>query len=145
MFNANLRNKKNIDLFFPDPWSFTQKAYPKKYNNYLQLPRYYALNYPNTKLSKFLFFTFLFFKELFFSKSFLYLIQNSFHFLNIFISSKYKSFNYYFFLDLISLEILKNNLERKKSEITIIGLNSFAHYQHNFWDNEKFEKYYFKI
>lgn len=143
LFNANLRNKKNIDLFFPDPWSFTQKAYPKKYNNYLQLPRYYALNYPNTKLSKFLFFTFLFFKELFFSKSFLYLIQNSFHFLNIFISSKYKSFNYYFFLDLISLEILKNNLERKKSEITIIGLNSFAHYQHNFWDNEKFEKYYF--
>ena len=38
LFNANLRNKKNIDLFFPDPWSFTQKAYPKKYNNYLQLP-----------------------------------------------------------------------------------------------------------
>ena len=44
---------------------FYTKAYPKKYNNYLQLPRYYALNYPNTKLSKFLFFTFFFLKNYF--------------------------------------------------------------------------------
>ena len=42
-----------------------KKAYPKKYNNYLQLPRYYALNYPNTKLSKFLFLLFCFLKNYF--------------------------------------------------------------------------------
>ena len=41
------------------------------------------------------------------------------------------------------MEILKNNLEKKKSEITIIGLNSFAHYQHNFGITKNLKKYYF--
>ena len=38
--------------------------------------------------------------------------------------------------------ILKNNL-KKKSDLVIIGINSFAHYQHNYWNNKQYEKVYF--
>ncbi len=143
LFNSNLRDSKNIDVFFPDPWSFTQKAYPNKFNNFLKLPRYYALNYPNINIFKFIFYTFLFFKELLINKSLFYFIKKFKIFLNIYVSSGYKSFNYYFFLDLISLEIVKNNIIKNKSNILIIALNSFAHYQHNYWDDKKNEKFYF--
>ena len=43
----------------------------------------------------------------------------------------------------MSLHVLKKELTIKKSDITIIALNSFAHYQHNFWDERKNEYFYF--
>ena len=44
---------------------------------------------------------------------------------------------------MISLLILKKNLKEKKSDLAIIALNSFAHYQHNYWDTKKYEYVYF--
>ena len=143
LFNSNLKSKKNIDLYFPDPWSFTQKAHPKKYKNFLELPRYYAINYPDIKLTRFVYYLFLFFKDVIFSKTFFYIIKNIHKFIFIFCRVGTKSFNLYFFLDLISLDIVLNHLKNKNSDFSIIALNSFAHYQHNFWDNKKYEKYYF--
>jgi hypothetical protein len=143
LFNSNLRKKKNIDLFFPDPWSFTQKVYPQEFNDYLYLPKYYATNYPNIKLSKIIYFSYKFLKKVIFSKSFFYILKNFFSFIKIFSFAGLKSFNLYFFLDLISLEILCKNIEKKKSDFLIVALNSFAHYQHNFWDDDKFEFIYF--
>ena len=143
LFNSNLRNKKNIDLFFPDPWSFTQKAYPNEFNNYLNLPKYYATNYPNIKLGKLLYFAYKFFKKVFLSKSIFYILKNFFDFMKIFYLAGFKSFNLYFFLDLISLEILCKEIKKKKSDFFLVSLNSFAHYQHNFWDNDKYEIIYF--
>ena len=143
LFNSNLRKKKNIDLFFPDPWSFTQKVYPQEFNDYLYLPKYYATNYPNIKLSKIIYFSYKFLKKVIFSKSFFYILKNFFSFIKIFSLAGLKSFNLYFFLDLISLEILCKNIEKKKSDFLIVALNSFAHYQHNFWDDDRFEFIYF--
>ncbi len=142
-FNATLRIKKNIDLFFPDPWSFKEEAFPTNYNTYLKLPRYYAQNYPDNNKIKTLYFGIIFLKNIIFSKCFFYFLNNFFNFLKIFFISGLKSFNLYFFLDLVSLLILQNNLNKKKSDFTIIALNSFAHYQHNFWNEKKYEKIYF--
>jgi len=143
LFNSNLRSKHNIDLFYPDPWSYTQHAYPEKINNFLKLPRYYALNYPNINIFKFILYSFLFFKTLLISRSSIFFLKNIKNFVYIFIKSKFKSFSLYFFLDLISLEIVYNKLKQNKSEVTIIALNSFAHYQHNYWDEKKSHKFYF--
>ncbi len=143
IFNSNLRKKKNIDLFFPDPWSFTQKAYPQEFNDYLDLPKYYATNYPNIRLNKVLYLSYKFLKKVILSKSLFYILKNFFSFIKIFYIAGFKSFNLYFFLDLISLEILCKNIKKKKSDFLIVSLNSFAHYQHNFWDNGKYEIIYF--
>ena len=143
LFNSNLKSKKNIDLYFPDPWSFTQEVYPEKYKNFLKLPRYYAISYPNIKLKKFIYYLILFFKDVFFSKTFFYILKNIHKIIFILLKAGIKSFNLYFLLDLISLDIIFNHLKNKKSNFSIIAVNSFAHYQHNYWNNEKYEKYYF--
>ena len=143
IFNSNLKLKKNIDLYFPDPWSLTQEVYPKKYKNFLKLPRYYAINYPDIQLEKFIYYLILFFKDVFFSKTFFYILKNAHNIISIFLKVGFKSFNLYFFLDLISLDIVFNHLKNKKSNFSIIAINSIAHYQHNYWNNEKYEKYYF--
>jgi len=143
LFNSNLRSKKNIDLFFPDPWSFSQEAYPREINSYLKLPRYYAKNYPNVNKIKLIFFGIIFIKKIFFSNILFYLIRNFFILFYIFFKVGLKSYNLYFFLDLISLHIVKNRLKYKKSDTAIIALNCFAHYQHNFWDEKDSEFFYF--
>ena len=142
-FNSNIRSKKKIDLFFPDPWSFTQKTYPSSFNQYLKLPRYYALSYPSSKKFKLIKYALLFFKKLVFSNNFWYLFKNSFIITYFFIKSNFKSFNLYFFLDLASLLIVKKNLIHKRSDFVIVAINCFAHYQHNFWDSKKYEYIYF--
>ena len=43
--NASLRNEDGCNYFFPDPWTFTERAYPQELNNLLDFPRYYAKNY----------------------------------------------------------------------------------------------------
>ena len=143
LFNSILKSKKNINIFFPDPWSYTQNSHPKHFDNYLKLPRYYAKNYPNIKILNILKNIIIFFLKIIFSKNIFYILKNIHIFLKIFFKYNIKSFNLYFFLDLLSLEIINNQLNKKKTDLAIIGLNSFAHYQHNYWDQNKFEAVYF--
>ena len=142
-FNSSLKIKKNINFFFPDPWSFNEIAYPDNLNSYLRLPRYYAQNYPKINKLKTIYFAIIFLIKIFLSKNFFYLIKNIFPLINIFLISGLKSFNLYFFLDLMSLLVIQNKLKTNKSDFALISLNSFAHYQHNYWNDKKFEKVYF--
>ena len=142
-FNSTLNNKKNIDLFFPDPWSFNEKAFPDYFNSFLKLPRYYAKNYPDVNKFKIIFYGWIFFYKIIFSRLFFDIIKILPGLIKNFLNSKLKSFNFYFFLDLISLLILQKNIKKNKSELLIVALNSFAHYQHNYWDNNKYEYTYF--
>jgi hypothetical protein len=143
VFNSTLRKNKNINLFFPDPWNFGEEAFPKNLNAYLKLPRYYAQNYPQVKKFKIFKLTIIFLINYIFSRNVIYLLKKIFSLSKVFFLYNFKSFNLYFFLDLISLTILKSNLKKKKSDFVIIGINSFAHYQHNYWDEKNYEKVYF--
>lgn len=143
LFNSKYRNNKNINFYYPDPWNYTESAFPRHLNSYLMLPRYYAMNYPNISILKILFYGARFFRKIFFSKTIFYLLKNFLSFCRIFKKAKLKSFNLYFFLDLLSLSIIKEKLLNKELSFLIIALNSFAHYQHNYWDNKKNEFFYF--
>jgi hypothetical protein len=143
LFNSILRNKKNIDLFYPDPWSFTQKSHPNKLNSFLLLPRYYAKNYPNINLFLILFYGFRFLTGIFFSIIFFYFIKKFFLIIYVLFKTNFKIFNLYFLLDIFSLLFVSNQLKKKKSDLSIVALNSFAHYQHNHWDEKKYEYFYF--
>jgi hypothetical protein len=143
LFNSNLRTTQNIDLFYPDPWSYTQNAYPRNLNSFLSLPKYYAKNYTNLNIIKVLIKSLNLFKYFFLPSIISYLLKNFLNLFIIFFKSGLKSFNLYFFFDLLSLLIIKQKLNRNTSDLTIINLNSFAHYQHNYWNIKKFEKIYF--
>ena len=113
VFNSTLRKNKNINLFFPDPWNFGEEAFPKNLNAYLKLPRYYAQNYPQVKKFKIFKLTIIFLINYIFSRNVIYLLKKIFSLSKVFFLYNFKSFNLYFFLDLISLTILKSNLKKK--------------------------------
>ena len=45
VMNGNRRNAENCRIFIPDPWTFSESAYPAKYQGLIALPRYLAKNY----------------------------------------------------------------------------------------------------
>ena len=53
--NTYFKNNKNIKIFFPDPWNKQVKVKPVSLMNAYRLPRSYAENYTDFKISKNLF------------------------------------------------------------------------------------------
>ncbi len=43
------KHPDRVDFFFPDPWTFSEPAFPEELNQFLALPRYYAKNYLDLK------------------------------------------------------------------------------------------------
>jgi len=43
--NASRGTGENCTFFFPDPWTFSESAYPAELNDLLAFPRYYSKNY----------------------------------------------------------------------------------------------------
>ncbi len=140
--NSQLRDKKNIKLFFPDPWNFTSKIKPKKLENVFLLPNYYAKNYTNINIFRFIYYFFKFLKVLCLNK-FVYLnfLKNFLIYLKIFLFN-FSGLNYKLFVlfDILSLNIIRFYQKKIKPDISFIFLNSIAHFQHNNWD----EKYNYK-
>ena len=137
--NSQLRNNKNIKLFFPDPWNFTSKIKPKELQDLFLLPNYYAKNYTNINIFIFINYFFKFLKILISNKFFyLNILKNFFFYFKIFFLNT-TGFNYKLFalFDIFSLNIIKLYDKKLNPEISFIFLNSIAHFQHNNWNEKK--------
>ena len=65
-------------------------------------------------------------------------------FIKFFFSSNSKNFIMFIIFDIISVILLKN-LNKKRTDFSIIFLNSIAHFQHNNWDERKSFKSFFLL
>jgi hypothetical protein len=45
VMNGDRRNAENCKIFIPDPWTFSESAYPDRFQGLIALPRYLAKNY----------------------------------------------------------------------------------------------------
>jgi len=50
--NARRGRAEQCRFFLPDPWTFSEQAYPPELNGLLALPRYYATNYLDTRVAE---------------------------------------------------------------------------------------------
>jgi len=143
--NSQLRDNKNINIFFPDPWNFTSKIKPQDLENLFLLPNYYAKNYTDIKVSNFTKYTIYLIKIVLKSSIVLkHIFFNFFFYLkNIFFSKIPLNFKLFIIFDIICLLILLNLEKKNRSDCVFIFLNSIAHFQHNYWDDKKNYKNYF--
>ena len=143
--NSQLRDNKNIKVFFPDPWNFTSKIKPENLKNLFLLPNYYAKNYTNIRIFDFIKYAVYLIKIIFTSSLVLkHFLTNFFFYLkNIFFIKIPLNFKFFTIFDIISLLILLNLEKKNRSDCVFIFLNSIAHFQHNYWDDEKNYKNYF--
>ena len=140
--NSLYKPNKNLKLYFPDPWNHKAVAHPKSLNYFLNLAKYYGANY--TDFYNFQFITILSktIRKLFFSKILLYFLSNFIFFTKILFNHKLRNYILFFIFDLISFLKFENLIKKNNSKFCMIFLNSFAHFQHNNW-NDKNDKIFF--
>ena len=145
--NSQLRNNKNINYFFPDPWNFTSQVKPKNLKNFFLLPNYYAKNYTKINILKFTALSLRLIFFLSFNKLFYFnILKNFYRYLKIFsVNVSAINFKLFLMLDIFSLISLRKLEAKNKSDALFVFLNSIAHFQHNNWDEKKNYKIFFSL
>ena len=134
--NASRGTAANCEFFFPDPWSFSEIAYPPELNNLLAFPRYYSKNYGDLDKIKAL-------RELF--KLILFcasprimqaLLPIAPKIIRHVIKNGMPEYLLFVLFDLVNATIFANYYKRTKPDFAVLFLNSLAHLQHHKWTIE---------
>lgn len=135
--NASRRGSKNVKLFFPDPWVYSEKAFPKNFNKILEPIKVSIKSRGNINILKKITFSCSVFYE--FTKylgilEVIKLVTKTF-----FDFIKYNK-NYVFFCnwEYLCLKVLINIIKNKKNFISLYFINSLAHVQHHYWREKKY-------
>jgi len=135
--NASRGSAKNCEFFFPDPWTFSELAYPPELNNLLMFPRYYSKNYGDLDTAKSL-------RELAKLVWFCLNPRIAVELLPLapsLISSVIKNglHEYLLFVlfDLVNAKLFAHYYKRTKPDFAILFMNSLAHLQHHKWTSKE--------
>lgn len=133
VMNGARRNAEKTAFFLPDPWTFSESAYPNELNSLLDLPRYISKNYQSLnkfaligkglKLLKFIFSSGVAFSII---KETLALVKHIIH-------HGKKHFVFISYFDYISTLLFAEYKKRYQPQCSILFLNSLAHLQHHHW------------
>ena len=135
--NASRRGAKNVKLFFPDPWVYSEKAFPKNLNKILEPIRVSIKNRGTINIRKKITYSCLVFYE--FAKYLGILEVIKFVTKTLFDFIKHKK-NYIFFCnwEYLCLKVLIKIIKNKKNFISLYFINSLAHVQHHYWKEKKY-------
>jgi hypothetical protein len=129
------RGKANHCLFFlPDPWTFSERAYPEDLNKLLDFPRYYARNYLDKNIVQTVkhlisLMAFIFTKPVLMLKLLTVLPIT----INSLLKFGLKSYVLFSLFDLVSTYTFLHYKKKYNPEFSLLFLNSVAHAQHNIW------------
>ena len=137
--NASRNNSRNVKLFFPDPWVFSEKAFPNNFNKILNPIKKVIKNRGSDNLLQK---TKAFFKIISVINEYISFYTVIGSVINSLIDYiKYKK-NYVFFChwEYLCFKVLLKIIKNKENFISIYFINSLAHVQHHYWENKKYNK-----
>lgn len=133
VMNGSRRGAVNCQAFIPDPWTFSEDAYPTAYQNLIELPRYVAKNY-------------LDFSKLKAAQAGGKLVRrlalatrrrDFVDAVKIFLRGLYRfgpsNLVFIAFFEYLSAMAFIHAVEREKPHVAIVFLNILAHVQHHYW------------
>jgi hypothetical protein len=132
--NATRGNAKNCKFFLPDPWTFTEMAYPEKINDLLALPRYYSKNYLDVSKHEFVKNTLKLAKYVFGSGALWKIIRNLPLISRGILRNGINNAMLFSLFDLFSATLFLQQRRRAPTQFSLIFLNSIAHLQHHRWE-----------
>lgn len=133
VMNGARHNTLQVKFFLPDPWTYSEAAFPNSLNNLLDLPRYAAKNYRKLKFGK-LFTGFL--KLLYFVLTSNRLTKIAVHTLRLardLLRFGKKHFVYISWFDYLSTILFSKYKKKYNPKCSILFLNSLAHIEHHHW------------
>ena len=137
--NAARRGSNNVKLFFPDPWVYSEKAYPKDLNKILEPIKKTIKNRGNDSIFKKIISIISIISILIKYLGFFSVIKSISQTLYDFFKLKK---NYVFFCnwEYLCLKVLIKIIKGKENFISIYFINSLAHVQHHYWSQKKYSK-----
>ena len=135
--NASRRGSKNVKLFFPDPWVYSEKAYPKDFNKILEPIKKTIKNRGNINIiEKIIFGYFIIFELIRYLgvfEVFKSIIKTFFDFIKF-----NKNFVFFCNWEYLCLKVFIKFIKNKENFISLYFINSLAHVQHHFWYKKKY-------
>lgn len=133
LMNAERRNSPHNHFFLPDPWTFSEKAYPPSLNRFLALPRYLAKNYLGLNLLKVMAKGCQFLQGVWSYR----LLKPTLKALPSLLKAKWrfgkKHCTFIAFFDYLSGLALLDFKKRTQPQVTFAFFNALAHAQHHYW------------
>ena len=134
--NASRGNAKNCTFFFPDPWTFSEAAYPSELNNLLAFPRYYSKNYGDLDRKKSLQ---TFCQLIWFClnpRIAIELLPLAPRILGSVIKNGMHEYLLFVLFDLVNAKLFAHYYKRTKPDFSLLFMNSLAHLQHHKWTSK---------
>jgi hypothetical protein len=138
--NATREGAEQCRFFLPDPWTFSEPAYPEELNGLLALPRYYSRNYLDVSKRDFLANTMRLAKFLLGSGAMLKLLKQVPLVLRGVFGSGVNNVLLFSLFDLFSAVLFVKYKQKFQPRFAVIFLNSIAHLQHHRWEKNALPK-----
>lgn len=132
MNGARAKSKHNL-FFLPDPWTFSEQAYPQSLNDLLALPRYASKHYQNLSPTHLIPHAIKLAKFTLKSKVKWNILGATLKLLLALVKHPKKHFVYISYFDYISTLFFAEYKKKYRPQCTILFLNSLAHIQHHHW------------
>ena len=131
--NATRAGAEQCRFFLPDPWTFSERAYPEELNGLLELPRYYSTNYLDVSRGRFLSGCWSLFKFLLRSGTLPGILRQAPLAIAAVFRSGINNALLFSMFDLFSTVAFLRYRRRHQPQFSLIFLNSIAHLQHHKW------------
>jgi hypothetical protein len=131
--NAPQQDASGRQFFFPDPWSFEERAYPERLNELLALPRYMAKNYLEADRAKVLREALRFASALVTPSLWSATARFSSAMAAQAVRNGLSVHTFATFLDYLSTMVFVSLRQKSRPDFSLIFLNNIAHLQHQFW------------
>lgn len=134
--NASLGNTPDCAFFFPDPWTFSESAYPAELNNLLAFPRYYSKNYGDMDRKKSLQTLARLAWFCLNPRIAVTLMPLVPRLISNVIRRGFHEYLLFVLFDLVNAALFSHYYRRTKPDFAILFMNSLAHLQHHKWTSE---------
>ena len=138
--NATREEATHCTFFLPDPWTFSEEAFPSELNDLLALPRYYSKNYLDVSKKQFLGCTLRLVKFVLKSGAMGGLLKQIPLVLGGVARNGVNNALLFSLFDLFSTDFFLKYKKRYQPQFSMIFLNSIAHLQHHRWGKDKLSK-----
>lgn len=134
--NASRGTGGNCAFFFPDPWTFSESAYPSELNDLLAFPRYYSKNYGDLNAGRSLSSALRLLKFCLRPHIALVLLPRAPKLLASALRHGISEHMLFALFDVVNAILFAHYYRRERPDFTLLFMNSLAHLQHHKWTVE---------
>jgi hypothetical protein len=134
--NASRGAPDNCAFFFPDPWTFSEDAYPSELNDLLALPRYFSKHYGDLKTAPLLKTAAQLLRFCLRPSIAASLLPHAPKLLGSALRHGLREHMLFALFDLVNVILFSRYYKRHKPDFSLLFLNSLAHLQHHKWTEE---------